>query len=346
LKQALGAFLLCATGYLGAADQPPADILPGEVLPKGKSITPTAARGAIFQDLNPRHPNAPDVRATGGAAVTVAPDGTVLAILGSGYNSSSDRDGKSTPDLASDYVFLFDVTGTQPKLSQVLPVHTTFQRLSWAPSSDRLFVSGGIDDAVVEFVGKEGRFVPGRTLHMGHTAWIGPDIKAFAGPGGQNCPGCKGEVSGLAISADGQRLLVANIMNDSVSMIDVESGRIVAERGLRPGVIDSNCHGQPGGSYPRAVAWASPARAYVASERDREIIALAIAPDRLRVVCRILVPGRKNIGVLDSDLQLGERRCRRSEGTMRIPGRSAREGNRRRSVWDPVMEPDSVRPLI
>ena len=42
-------------------------------------------------------------------------------------------------------------------------------------------------------------------------------------------------------------------------------------------MIDPAQGGTPGGSFPRAVVWTSPTRAYVASERDREIIALDVA---------------------------------------------------------------------
>src|SRR5262249_32816537 len=106
------------------------------------------------------------------------------------------------------------------------------------------------------------------------------------------CAGCTGEVSGLAVSPDGRRLLVANMMNDSVSLLDVVNGRIVFERDLRPGVNDSRRHGIPGGSYPRAVAWSSGGRAYVASERDREVISLAVSRSGLRVLHRVALSGQ------------------------------------------------------
>src|SRR5438045_2261567 len=77
------------------------------------------------------------------------------------------------------------------------------------------------------------------------------------------------EVAGLAVSPDGGRLLAANIQNASVSLIDLATGA-VTEQDLRPGVIDPVRIGQVGGTFPRAVAWTSDRRAYVASERDRE----------------------------------------------------------------------------
>jgi len=293
----VGALMLCVLsigGYPTILGEPqsPAPQTEGIPIPTGKVITPAAALGAIFQDLNPGHDAAPDVRATGASGVAVSPDGKLLAILTTGYNTFYDRNGKSLPELSTEYLFLFDVTGARPKLLQVLPIRNTFLGLSWAPSSNQIFVSGGIDDAVVEFIRNGSTFVPGRTLRLGHKSWVGPDIKIWAGPDGKNCLGCTGEVSGLAVSPDGTRLLVANIMNDSVSLIDLSNGRVVAEQDLRPGIIDPKHRGESGGSYPRAVVWSSPTHAYVGSERDREIISMAISQDKIRVVRRTRVRGQ------------------------------------------------------
>jgi DNA-binding beta-propeller fold protein YncE len=277
---------------IATADNPRTEFIAGVELPTGKSITPIAARGATLQDLKPGHATAPDVRADGPASLAVSPDGRLLAILASGFNSFSDRDGKSRPELSTEYLFLFDITSPQPKQLQVFPIRASFQGLSWAPSSNQLFASDGVDDAVAEFVRSGAIFVAGRTFRLGHKSWVGPDLKDLAEAGSTKIPGSTGEVSGLAVNADGTRLLVANIMNDSVSLIDLASGGIIAEQDLRPGMIDPKRHGQPGGSYPRAVVWSSPTHAYVASERDREIISVAILHDKVRVVRRMPVYGQ------------------------------------------------------
>ena len=103
---------------------------------------------------------------------------------------------------------------------------------------------------------------------------------------------CGPVAASLAVSPDGTRLLVANIQNDSVSLIDLTSGQVVAEQDLRPGIIDPKRRGQPGGSFPRSVAWISPDRAYVASERDREVISLAISSAEIQVMRRMPVHGQ------------------------------------------------------
>ena len=258
-----------------------------EQIPTGKVITPTAATGSIFQDLNPGHAAAPEVRAGQAAAVVVSPDGKTLAIQTSGFNrfvGSDQRPAVSTksyaydPDLSTEYVFLFDITGRQPRQLQVLTVPNTYQGITWSPSSDRLFVSGGKDDTVLEFTRSGATFSPGRTFKLMHRSGIG--LNAIP------------EVAGLAASLDGKWLLVANLQNDSVSLINLVTGEVATEQDLRPGIIDPSDQGEPGGSYPRSVVWTSANRAYVSCERDREIISLSVTDTSIRVVKRIPVPGQ------------------------------------------------------
>ncbi|HKD21699.1 MAG TPA: hypothetical protein VKB71_06780, partial [Rhizomicrobium sp.] len=266
-------------------------------IPTGQTITPDAANGAIFQDLNPGHPEAPDMRAGQAAAEAISPDGRMLAILTSGYNVYFGADGKAVPELSTEYVFLFDITGPAPKQVQVLSLQNTFEGLAWAPSSDRLYVSGGSDDSVHEFVRSGAKFEQGRVIKLGHDACVGLNLpstpKYWTGPTANPVTRrCGPVVSSLAVSPDGTRLLAANFQDDSVSLVDLASGRVVAEQDLRPGIIDPKDHGRPGGSFPRSVAWSAPNRAYVASERDREIISLRVSGDRMRVEHRVAVRGQ------------------------------------------------------
>jgi len=262
----------------------------GTPIPTGMLITPAAAKKSIFQDLNPGYPKAPDIHANQAAALSVSPDGRLLAILTSGHNNHYGRDGKVIQELSTENIFLFDITNHQPKQLQVIRVANTFQGLAWAPSSDGLFVARGKDDAVSEFARDGSTFAVSRTFQLGHHTGVGFTAPANDPNNGKMQP--EPIAGGLAVSPDGKRLLVANLQNDSVSLIDLKSGLVVAEQDLRPGIIDAKLHGQPGGSYPRSVTWTSPNKAYVGSERDREVIALTISQSKIQVIRRIPVHGQ------------------------------------------------------
>ena len=256
-----------------------APILAAEVTPTGQRLTPTAAPGAIFQSLNPGLPGDPAFTAGQASAVALSPDGGTLLILTSGFNRTFGPDGKFIADRSNEYVFVYDVTGAAPVRRQVVAVANTFLGIAWSPAGDRFFVSGGVDDVVREYVGAPGAFAAGRVFVLGHKAGLGIAAKP--------------ESAGLAVSPDGHHLLVANLQNDSVSLIDLTTGA-VTEQDLRPGVIDHAKDGQPGGTFPRAVVWMSNTAAYVASQRDREIVALTIGPRLMHVVARIKVAGQPN----------------------------------------------------
>lgn len=227
-----------------------------EFVPTGQSITPAAAAGAVFKTLDPGLADAPDFLAGQAGAVALSPDGRTLLILTSGYNRNYGPDGKTIPGQSSEYVFVYDVSGSAPAKRQVLRVDNSYLGLAWNPDGRRFYVSGGVDDRVLEFAAGPQGFAPARVFPLGHKMGLGLGVKPQA--------------AGLAVSPDGRLLLVANHQNDSVSLIDLASGT-VREIDLRP-------HGgRPGGSFPRAVAWTSDKRAFVAVQRDREIVALDLA---------------------------------------------------------------------
>jgi DNA-binding beta-propeller fold protein YncE len=278
---------LFAGGCGSGSTQPPppdAGTIAGDATATGKAITPTAARGAVFQDLNPNHAAAPELRANHAVAVAVSPDGRWLAVLTSGFNRRYGADGALVPELSTEYVFLFDITGARPRQVQVLPLANTFQGLVWAPDAQRLYAAGGKDDVVYEFSREGETWGQRRTIRLNHGAPAGVPMGGFfrAEP----------MAGALAISADGKRMLVANFYHDSVSLIDLGTGSVVVEQDLRPGKIDPALRGTPGGTYPRSVVWTSSHRAYVASERDRELIGLVVHGDRIQVSSRVAVKGQ------------------------------------------------------
>ena len=260
------ALSLCATAASAA-----------EFTPTNQALTPTAAPGAIFQPLNPDLPGDPKFTAGQASALAMSPDGKTLLILTSGFNLTFGPTGPRIPERSNEYVFVYDISGAAPVKRQVLTAPNTFLGIAWAPAGDRFFVSGGVDDDVMEFVGGGGAFKPARTFRLGHKAGLGLSVRP--------------EAAGIAVSPDGKRLLVANLQNDSVSLIDLATG-LVREQDLRPGKLDRGLKGLPGGSFPRAVAWVSDTKAYVASERDREIIPLRIGGDSIGLGRRQAVRGQ------------------------------------------------------
>ncbi len=247
-------------------------------LPTGQSITPLAAKGAIFESLNPHLPGRPEYTAGQASAVTLSPDQRTLLVLTSGYNLIHDAQGKLVPKASTEYVFVYDVSGERPIQTQVLQIPNTLFGLAWRPKGDRFYVSGGVDDVVYEYSGAPGTYALARSFHLGHKAGVGNDVR----------PG----VSGIAVSPDGLKLLAANYQNDSVTLIDLNTGRVIAERDLRPGVSDAAKNGVAGGTFPRAVIWLSNRKAYVASQRDREIIELVVATNTLTIGDRVKTPGQ------------------------------------------------------
>jgi DNA-binding beta-propeller fold protein YncE len=263
-------------------------LLVGELLPTGSRITPTAAAGSVFRSLNPNLPQLPDFTAGQAVEIALSPDGGTMLVLTSGYNRNYGGDGKAVPELSNEYVFVYDVAGREPVKRQVIQVPNAYVGIVWRADGKGFYVSGGVDDVVHLFRLEETRFVAdGAPIALGHGSGNGIRVKPM--------------VAGLALSPDGKRLMTANLQNDSVSIIDLQARRAVAEFDLRPGRSDPARAGVAGGEFPFGVAWASDGRAFVGSERDREIVVLAIDGDRLRVKKRIKLAGQPGKMILTRD---------------------------------------------
>ncbi len=267
-------FSTLAAGVMAVAAQTQAQT----VLPTGQRLTPEVARGAIFQPLNPDLPGLPGFTAGQASAVALSPDRKMLLILTSGFNRNSGPDGKRVDSLSNEYVFVYDVAGPRPVKRQVLQLPNTFLGIAWAPSGRTLYVSAGVDDAVLEYKGGDHGYQPGRRFALSHKEGLGIQVKP--------------ETAGLAVSPDGHWLLAANLQNESVSLINLEVGVVAAELDLRPGKVDPTKEGVSGGGYPIAVAWTDARHAFVATERDREVIALSVSDGALSVSRRIRTDGQ------------------------------------------------------
>jgi DNA-binding beta-propeller fold protein YncE len=260
----------------------------GEMLPTGQRITPEAATGAHFADLNPGLSTYPDHRA-GQAVTTVAShDGKTLLVLTSGFNRMALPTGKPDPDASDEYIFVFDIANGAPKQTQVLKVPDTDSGVIFAPDDRRFYVAGGVDDNLHVYAhGENGWAEGGAAIPLGHKAGLGIDVKPSA--------------AGVALSDDGKLAVVANRMNDSISVVDLDARRVKGELDLRPGKSDPAKTGVAGGEYPY---WAQIRgnTAYVSSQRDREIVVVDI--EGMRVTGRIKVEGTPNRMLLSGDKSL------------------------------------------
>lgn len=257
------------------------------VLPTGMSITPAAAPGTIILPLNPDLPDMPDYTADHPIATALSPDGKTLLVLTSGFNLIYNNKGKSIPALSKEYVFVYDVSAKTPVKQQVLQIPNTYMGMAWAPDGSHFYVSGGSNDNVHFFEQKNGHWTEAQPpVALSHDFGLG----IYTGED-EKTKGNKPVAAGLAVSADGSRLLVANYMNDSVSLVDVGARKVSAELDLRPGKNDPAQKGVPGGEYPYAAVFRGKDKAYVSSLRDREIVVLDLAKSP-RIAGRIKLRGQ------------------------------------------------------
>jgi DNA-binding beta-propeller fold protein YncE len=263
--------------------------------PPGLYVTPTAPlSGAIQQQLNPGLTNYPDYVAGEAVKAVVSPDGKTLAVLTAGFNSLYKHyvvGSPATVDTAAStqFVFLYDVSGpnkSKPALQQVIQQLNSHVGLVWAPNSQTLYVTGGCDDAVYAYSRTGSSFVQSAKISLGHAP------NGCANRTGLGL-GVEPNASGLAISANGKTLVVANNYNDSISVIDTASAMVRYEYDLRPYSTSGASGGTKGGTFPFSVAL-NGATAYVSCDRDREVVVVNIGASAGSLVTRISLDGNPN----------------------------------------------------
>ena len=276
LALAISSFISMGGVVSARADDPVLER--GTFIPTGLHITPSAAPGSSFQRLNPGLSFDPSF--TVGQAVTTAisPEGHTLLILTSGYNSQNitagPNLGNSNADESNEYIFVFDISGGKPLETQVLQVPSAFDGLAFNATGKEFYVSGGPDDNVHFYDWNGSSWAEsGAPVKLGHPAALAL---------GNITPGAMG----LALTADGKRLVVANYENDSISLVDIAGRKVLAELDLRPG------NGVPGGEYPVWVAIQGSSTAFVSSARDREIVVVDISTNSPAIAERIRLKGQ------------------------------------------------------
>jgi DNA-binding beta-propeller fold protein YncE len=246
-------------------------------LPTGQRLTPTAAPGARFEPLVVRTGPNPAYVADGAAAIALSPDGREMLVLTSGYNKFNGPDGKAIPAQSVQYVLRYAIDAAGSRWLQTLTVPNSFGGIAWRPDGSGFVVGGGVDDVVHVFARKGDGFAERGTIPLGHKEGLGADVKPQA--------------AGIAVSPDGRRALVANYFNDSVSLVDLDALRAIAEQDLRPGKIDPRQAGVAGGEYPLAIAWTDAGHAWVSAPRDRQLVGLAVSAAGLSVAKRVATLG-------------------------------------------------------
>ncbi len=299
-----------------------------------QSITPLAIPGANFQFLDTGmtvtdsfNPQVAPVEwmASQAVSTSVSPDGGTLLVLTSGFNRVFQGPFPIfDPLFSTEYIFVFDITSQSPVFTQAIPIPNAYHGIVWDPviANHAFYVSGGMGDAPF---GTDP--IPytlpnnGDNIHIvqqqGDGTWkavaeldLGQDASnVVAGhPSGNGLPVPNDKIAsvnsavyvapmaaGLAISNDGQTLIVANYYNDSITIFTgglsmwqqqwvADAGSAQGHQGLyqgkeldlRPGkAASSPSPGTPGGEYPFWVVIAGNsgpgATAYVSSLRDREI---------------------------------------------------------------------------
>jgi len=256
-------------------------------LPTGQYVTPQVLSGVVQQPLNPGLPAYPNFVAGEAVRSQLSPDGTTLAIICAGQNTLYTPSGTLDTANSTQYVFLYNVAGankTSPVLRQVIKQPNAYVGLAWSHDGNTLYSAGGNDDAVYVYARSGSQFALAATIALGHSsthgnAGVGLAVQPNAG--------------GLALSADGATLVVANNYNDSISVIDTASRTVRFEHDLRPYFAgNEGTSGVAGGTFPFAVVVKGNATAYVSSDRDREVVAIDISqPTAGHLVTRIKLDG-------------------------------------------------------
>ena len=318
--------LLIAWGVVTYAQpQPPGpNQYPLAIPNTGQQINPLAPAGSQFVWLNPELTAMPDWYAGQAATALVSPDNQTLLVLTTGYNrvyTSSVPSGPFPWDtaLSNEYVFVYDISNQTPNLRQVLQIPNTYFGIAFDPASyspnaapgtkKRFYVAGGEDDNIHTISLTNGQWAeespaaPALTMH--HRLGVGLNLQPNGAIQINSQLGVYPCAAGLAMSSDGNTLVVADYYNDAITVFTGGYGHWSkpVDLDLRPGKSAVNPQpGRPGGEYPFWVAVkgvGSSAVAYVSSIRDREIDVVSLGSP-MSVTARIHVKGQPNRMTLDA----------------------------------------------
>jgi YVTN family beta-propeller protein len=271
-------------------------------VPSGQFVTPTLLEDAVQQSLNPGLPDYPAFIAGMAVRSQLSPDGATLAVITAGQNSLYRPNGTVDTANSTQYIFLYNVAGANkanPLLTQVIKQTNTHVGLVFAPDGATLYAAGGNDDAVFVYTKAGDTFSLAASIALGHYP---PGSTGSARNKGIGL-GVQPNAGGMDISTDGRTLVVANNYNDSISVINTQTRTVRYEHDLRPYfAANEGISGQPGGTFPFAVAMKGNGTAYVSSDRDREVVVVDVSsPTAARLISRIKLDGNALGMTLDAD---------------------------------------------
>jgi DNA-binding beta-propeller fold protein YncE len=110
-------------------------------------------------------------------------------------------------------------------------------------------------------IGERKTYETGTPIALGHQNGVGLVSDNLLITMGDDIP----VTGGLAVTADGNSLVVANLYNDSASLVDLAVRKVINKLDLRPGKIDPSQSGVPGGEYPLGVVIKGSDTIYVSS---------------------------------------------------------------------------------
>lgn len=268
----------------------------------GQQLTPLVVPGAGFEPLNPGLADMPNWLAGQAVTAITSADHKTLFVLTSGYNlvnyPSGPNEGNQNSADSTEYVFVYNISSLKPVQTQAIHVPNTYNGIAVNPNGKELYVSGGVDDDVhIYALGNNGLWSEESRspVELGHTA--SPPV-SLGGVGLAVQPAA----AGIAITSNGQKLVIANYYNDSISLL-TNSGTgwtKTAEFDLRPGKINPADSGTPGGEYPLWVSIVGNSTVYVSSIRDREVDVVNISGGTPTLTTRIKVTGQPGKMVLNA----------------------------------------------
>jgi len=295
----------------------------GSLLATGQTITPAVAPGSTFERL------ATGLRSDGTAdaaeAVTTAlsPDGKTLLVLTSGYNlnfkdettganitypvlNPTTGEASSVTTRKAEWVFVYDVSSGSLVKKQQINIPNTYDGIAWAPDGERFYVSAGGDDRLYVYSSNGNQFVPDAPfILLGHNSNQTAPFPKYDGGLLKGTPAAATStgaiVAGVAVSKDGKTLVAANFENDSISIVDTSTRKVLQEiKFFVPGGKVAT------GEYPYDVAVkntdsGAAAKAFVSSQRDDEVLAVDIAT---QAVTRIHIGVQPNKMLLSPDQNL------------------------------------------